>query len=225
MRTAPCRRSSPCLSMDAPRRPARPYVASTSLRALWTSSLNPSLGGQIRFGEAERGGGSGRGGGATRRAAHSSQPLSEAQARGQRRACEIDLRGCSTCASSLCGAVRGNGRWPAADVDGLLVAIGRVARIRRRAGDLVSSRSTRMRRDKNVTLKGNRAGNLYCFLIWPRFSPHWPFGFARRGDCACFPSGVSTNRASRLRSAIFFLVRLCPCQPTFRTSLGCSPPF
>ena len=34
--------------------------------------------------------------------------------------------GCSTCASSLCGAVRGNGRWPAADVDGLLVAIGRV---------------------------------------------------------------------------------------------------
>ena len=33
--------------------------------------------------------------------------------------------GCSTCASSLCGAVCGNGRSPAADVDGLLVAIGR----------------------------------------------------------------------------------------------------
>ena len=32
--------------------------------------------------------------------------------------------GCSTCASSLCGAVCGNGRWPAADVDGLLVPIG-----------------------------------------------------------------------------------------------------
>ena len=35
------------------------------------------------------------------------------------------LAGCSTCASSLCGAVCGNGRSPAADVDGLLVAIGR----------------------------------------------------------------------------------------------------
>ena len=33
--------------------------------------------------------------------------------------------GCSTCASSLCGALCGNGRSPAADVDGLLVAIGR----------------------------------------------------------------------------------------------------
>ena len=33
--------------------------------------------------------------------------------------------GCSTCASSLCGAVCGNGRWLAADVDGLLVPIGR----------------------------------------------------------------------------------------------------
>ena len=32
--------------------------------------------------------------------------------------------GCSTCASSLCGAVCGNGRSPAADVDGLLVLIG-----------------------------------------------------------------------------------------------------
>ena len=50
--------------------------------------------------------------------------LSGRRARGQRRACEIDLRGCSTCASSLCGAVCGNGRSPAADVDGLLVPIG-----------------------------------------------------------------------------------------------------
>jgi hypothetical protein len=33
--------------------------------------------------------------------------------------------GCSTCASSLCGALCGNGRSPAAGVDGLLVAIGR----------------------------------------------------------------------------------------------------
>ena len=38
--------------------------------------------------------------------------------------------GCPTCASSLCGAVCGNGRWPAADVDGLLVAIDRRAKIR-----------------------------------------------------------------------------------------------
>ena len=38
--------------------------------------------------------------------------------------------GCSTCASSLCGAVCGNGRSPAADVDGLLVPIDR----RRRFG-------------------------------------------------------------------------------------------
>ena len=33
--------------------------------------------------------------------------------------------GCSTCASSLCGALCGNGRSPAAGIDGLLVAIGR----------------------------------------------------------------------------------------------------
>ena len=32
--------------------------------------------------------------------------------------------GCPTCASSLCGAVCGNGWSPAADVDGLLVPIG-----------------------------------------------------------------------------------------------------
>ena len=42
--------------------------------------------------------------------------------------------GCSTCASSLCGAVCGNGRWLAADVDGLLVPID-APRIRRRPGD------------------------------------------------------------------------------------------
>ena len=33
--------------------------------------------------------------------------------------------GCPTCASSLCGAVCGNGRWLAADVYGLLVPIDR----------------------------------------------------------------------------------------------------
>ena len=32
--------------------------------------------------------------------------------------------GCSTCASSLCGAACGNGWWLAADFDGLLVPIG-----------------------------------------------------------------------------------------------------
>ena len=42
--------------------------------------------------------------------------------------------GCSTCASSLCGAVCGNG-W-SADVDGLLVPIGGEEALRRRcAGD------------------------------------------------------------------------------------------
>ena len=40
--------------------------------------------------------------------------------------------GCPTCASSLCGAVCGNGRWLAADVDGLLVPIDR----RRRLADV-----------------------------------------------------------------------------------------
>ena len=60
--------------------------------------------------------------------------LSGRRARGQRRACEIDPAGCSTCASSLCGAVCGNGpvagsrrRW--------FVGADRSARIRRRAGD------------------------------------------------------------------------------------------
>ena len=36
------------------------------------------------------------------------------------------------CASSLCGAVCGNGRWLAADVDGLLVPIDRQRRFGRR---------------------------------------------------------------------------------------------
>ena len=43
--------------------------------------------------------------------------------------------GCSTCASSLCGAVCGNGWWPAADVDGFVGVDRMAARIRRRAGD------------------------------------------------------------------------------------------
>src|ERR1700676_5303805 len=53
--------------------------------------------------------------------------------------------------------------------------------------------------DKNGTLGGNRAADLYRILIRPRFSPHWPFGFGRRGDCTCLPSVVSKNCASRLR--------------------------
>ena len=54
--------------------------------------------------------------------------------------------GCSTCASSLCGAVCGNGRSPAAGVDGLLVAIGRrrgFGAARRRRGHRSSVRPAR----------------------------------------------------------------------------------
>ena len=56
--------------------------------------------------------------------------------------------GCPTCASSLCGAVCGNGRWLAADVDGLLVPIDRRRRFRRRAGD---DGSKAPRRDQHDT--------------------------------------------------------------------------
>ena len=55
--------------------------------------------------------------------------------------------GCSTCASSLCGAVCGNGRWLAADVDGLLVPIDR-----RRFGAAPAMMVPRRRGATNTTL-------------------------------------------------------------------------
>jgi hypothetical protein len=56
--------------------------------------------------------------------------------------------GCSTCASSLCGALCGNGRSPAADVDGLLMPIG----WRRRFGAAPAMMVPRRRGATNTTL-------------------------------------------------------------------------
>ena len=56
--------------------------------------------------------------------------------------------GVPTCASSLCGAVCGNGRWLAADVDGLLVPIG----WRRRFGAAPAMMVPRRRGATNTTL-------------------------------------------------------------------------
>ena len=76
--------------------------------------------------------------------------LCRGRARGQRRACEIDLRAYSTCASS-CGALCGNGRSPAADVDGLLVAIGR-----RRGSAPAGDAATAQQRATSTTLAATR---------------------------------------------------------------------
>lgn len=59
--------------------------------------------------------------------------------------------GCSTCASSLCGAVCGNGRWLAADVDDLLVPIDR-----RRFGAAPAMMVPRRRGATNTTLAVTR---------------------------------------------------------------------
>ena len=62
--------------------------------------------------------------------------------------------GCSTCASSLCGALCGNGRWsPAAGVDGLLVPIGR----RRGFGAAPAMMVVTRRGATNTTLAATRA--------------------------------------------------------------------
>ena len=60
--------------------------------------------------------------------------------------------GCSTCASSLCGAVCSNGRWLAADVDGLLVPIDR----RRRFDAAPAMMVPRRRGATNTTLAVTR---------------------------------------------------------------------
>ena len=81
--------------------------------------------------------------------------------------------GCSTCASSLCGAVCGNGL--VADVDGLLVPIG--GEIRRRcAGDAPAMMVVTRRGATNTTLAATqrhpcRCGMATADCAWSRSRP------------------------------------------------------
>ena len=98
--------------------------------------------------------------------------------------------GCSTCASSLCGAVCGNGRSPAADIDGLLVPIG----WRRGFGAAPAMMVPRRRGATNTTLAATqrhpcRSGMVTADCALPRSCPEtvvtsgrlpWLIGHFRR---------------------------------------------
>ena len=80
--------------------------------------------------------------------------------------------GCPTCASSLCGAVCSNGRWLAADVDGLLVPIG----WRRGFGAAPAMMVPRRRGATNTTLAATqrhpcRSGMVTADCAWSRSRP------------------------------------------------------
>ena len=80
--------------------------------------------------------------------------------------------GCSTCASSLCGAVCGNGWWLAADVDGLLVPIG----WRRRFGAAPAMMVVTRRGATNTTLAATQRHPCRCGMVtadcaWSRSRP------------------------------------------------------
>ena len=96
--------------------------------------------------------------------------------------------GCSTCASSLCGAVCGNGRSPAADVDGLLVPIDR-----RRFGAAPAMMVPRRRGATNTTLAATqrhpcRAGMVTAGCARSRLRPESVWRLAALKDQQKIPA-------------------------------------
>ena len=75
--------------------------------------------------------------------------------------------GCSTCASSLCGAVCGNGRSPAADVDGFVGGDRTAARIRRRAATNTTLAATNLEANSDATFTSDcKRPNHWRFISW-----------------------------------------------------------
>ncbi len=110
--------------------------------------------------------------------------------------------GCSTCASSLCGAVCGNGRWLAADVDGLLVAIGR----RRGFGVAPVMMVPRRRAATNTTLAATqrhpcRSGMVTADCALPRSCPETVVTSGALKDQQKIPACTISLTHSRARGA------------------------
>ena len=124
--------------------------------------------------------------------------------------------GCPTCASSLCGAVCGNGRWLAADVDGLLVPIDRRRRFGRRRWFVGADRSPAKIRPAmmvptrrgatNTTLAATqrhpcRSGMVTADCAWSRSRPERWRRLAALKDQREIPSFTSIAHHSRVRGA------------------------
>src|SRR5271163_260512 len=109
--------------------------------------------------------------------------------------------GCSTCASSLCGAVCGNGRSPAADVDGLLVPIDR-----RRFGAAPAMMVPRRRGATNTTLAATqrhpcRSGMVTAGCARSRLRPESVWRLAALKDQQKIPAFTFISHHSRARGA------------------------
>ena len=109
--------------------------------------------------------------------------------------------GCSTCASSLCGAVCGNGRWLAADVDGLLVPIDR-----RRFGAAPAMMVPRRRGATNTTLAATqrhpcRSGMVTADCALPRSCPETVVTSGALKDQQKIPACTISLTHSRARGA------------------------
>ena len=110
--------------------------------------------------------------------------------------------GCSTCASSLCGAVCGNGRSPAADVDGLLVPIG----WRRGFGAAPAMMVPRRRGAPNTTLAATQRHPCRCGMVTAdcarsRSCPERWWRLAALKDQRKIPSFTFIAHHSRARGA------------------------
>ena len=110
--------------------------------------------------------------------------------------------GCSTGASSLCGAVCGNGRSPAADVDALLVPIGRRRGFGAAPAMMVPTRSGAT----NTTLAATRrhrcrSGMVTADCARSRSRPERWRRLAALKDQRKIPSFTSIAHHSRVRGA------------------------
>ena len=109
--------------------------------------------------------------------------------------------GCSTCASSLCGALGGNGRSPAAGVDGLLVPIDR-----RRFGAAPAMMVPRRRGATNTTLAATqrhpcRSGMVTADCALPRSCPETVVTSGALKDQQKIPACTISLTHSRARGA------------------------
>ena len=108
--------------------------------------------------------------------------------------------GCPTCASSLCGAVCGNGRWPTADVDGLSVPIDR-----RRFGAAPAMMVPTRSGATNTTLAATRRHPCRCGMVTAdcarsRSRPKRWWRLAALKDQRKFPSFTLSSHHSRARA-------------------------
>ena len=108
--------------------------------------------------------------------------------------------GCSTCASSLCGAVCGNGRSPAADVDGLLVPIG----WRRGFGAAPAMMVPRRRGATNTTLAATQRHPCRCGMVTADCARS-----RSRPDTVVASGGTEGSAENSPRSPLLLPIRAC----------------